>query len=147
MFTKRPKQTWAPWYRNDDSAAIALASALRSRGHAVVMRQAHVLITRAPDGIEHGWHVRDVGPHVAWHVSRAVLLSLLEWRAAAADGRVAWLVHVAKHVDAPRKGVWVCGVAQWKEAARVWNSTCEPMAIDDALWTRAEDVLLTGESG
>lgn len=136
---KQPKQTWASWYRNDDSAAIALASALRARGHAVVMRQAHVLVTRAPDGVEHGWHVRDVGPHVAWHVSRAVLLSMLQWRSAA-ERRVAWLAHVAMHVDAPRSGVWVCGAQDWVNAALAWDSTCEPMAIGGEAWVPIADV-------
>ena len=135
----RVRPTWAQWYRDDAKAAVALAAVMRARGHAVVMQQGHVLVTRAPAGIEHGWHVRDVGPHAPWHVYRAALLSMLEWRGAA-DGRVAWLAHVAMHADAPRRGVFACDVDAWADAARRWDSTCEPMMIDVLAWRRVDDV-------
>lgn len=135
----RTKPTRTPWYRDDDKAAIALASALRARGHSVVMRLGHALITRATDGVEHGWHVRDVGPHAPWSVSRAVLLSMLAWRGEG-ENRAAWLVHVALHAAAPRRGVWCCGAQEWINAALAWDATAEPMAIDDALWRRVEDI-------
>lgn len=134
-----PPREWADWRRDDKRAAVALAATLRGRGHSVVMHQEHVLITRAPDGVEHGWHVRDVGPHAPWSVSRVVLLSMLAWRAES-ERRVAWLVHVAQHANAPRRGVWVCGAQDWINAAMAWDSTCEPLAIDAGAWRRVDDV-------